>query len=190
MKYWIDTIKSDIMEIQTSISAIPNRSDDLDRSIALNHIEKKLRDAKSYCSNLKIDIRLVRDPKDSIPYKKELLSYEQTLAQLSTEIQALKPDACSSPKLVDPVQAGDVLLDSADKIQDKAHASLANTSAMIAEMKSVAITTLEDLEKQRNQINNMDQDVISLQGNLVRSDKMIRKFRLLNCFRKKRKIVS
>lgn len=203
LQYWRDSVISEIEEIRASLSAIPNKTDDLDRSAAIDDAEKKVRSAKGNCRSMKAEIRIVANPEESSRYKKELSSYEQTLSQLTTEIQGFKSDESrnrlflgadtangySSPDQADPVQAGDALLDGAENIQDKTQAALSNTATMIAESKATGMLTLEELERQRVTINNVDETVMRLEDNLVRADRLIKTFgkrmatdKLIQCF--------
>lgn len=202
VQYWRDSIIGEIEEIRAALSSVPNQSDDLGRTAAIDKIEKKIRSAKGNCRSLKAEIRIISDPDESSRYKKELSNYEQTLAQLTSEVQGLKSEESrnrlflgadtnghGSPEQADPVQAGDALLDGAENIQDKTAAALSNTVQMIAESKATGMLTLEELERQRDQINNVDQNVMRLEDNLVRADRLIKTFgkrmatdRLIQCF--------
>lgn len=190
VQYWRDSIISEIEEIRAIASSIPNQSDDLSRTTAITSAEKKIRNAKGNCRSLKAEIRIVADAEESSRYKKELGSYEQTLAQLTTEIQGYKSDesrnrlflgadtngGMHSPEEADPTKAGDALLTGAEQIQDKTQVALSNTATMIAESKATGMLTLEELERQRVQINNIDNNVVRLEDNLNRADKLIKTF--------------
>ena len=129
------------------------------------------------------------DAEERSSYNKELSSYQQTLSQLTTEIQGFKSEESrnqlflgsntngfGAPENADPTQAGDALLDGADNIQDKTQQALANTTTMIAESKATGMVTLEELGRQRQQIDNVDQDVNRLEDNLNTADKLIKTF--------------
>lgn len=138
---------------------------------------------------MKAEVRIVSDAEERSSYNKELSSYQQTLSQLTTEIQGFKSEESrnqlflgsntngfGAPENADPTQAGDALLDGADNIQDKTQQALANTTTMIAESKATGMVTLEELGRQRQQIDNVDQDVNRLEDNLNTADKLIKTF--------------
>ena len=151
---------------------------------------------------MKAEIRIIPDPEESSRYKKELASYEQTLSQLSTDIQGFKSEQSRNQLFLNankdgevdidnanPERAGDALLDSAENIQDKTQQALTNTATMIAESKATGTLTLEELERQRKQINTASQNVERLEDNLNRADKLIKTFgkrmatdKLIQCF--------
>lgn len=191
VQYWRDSIISEIEQIRALVSSIPNKSDDLDRTTTIDQAEKKIRSAKGNCKSLKVEIRIIADPEEASRYRKELASYEQTLSQLTSEVQGLKSeesknrlflgantasDGYGSPEQADPVSAGDALLDGADHLQDKTQAALTNINRMTQEAKQTGMMTLEELERQRNQINNVDENVMRLEDNLNRADTLIKAF--------------
>lgn len=189
VQYWRDSIISEIEEIRAISSSIPNQVDDLQRTAAIDKAEKKIRNAKGNCRSLKAEIRIIPDPDESNRYKKELANYEQTLSQLTNDMQGFKTDesrnrlflgadtnGVTTPEQADPTKAGDSLLDGAEQIQDKTQVALSNTVNMIVESKATGMLTLEELERQRNQINNIDDNVVRLEDNLNRADKLIKTF--------------
>lgn len=200
--YWKDSIIGDIEEIRSVVATIPNKSDDLMRTAAIDQAEKKIKSSKGTCRTMKAEIRIIADPEESSRYKKELASFEQTLSQLSTEIQGYKSDESrnrlflgadtngySSPDNADPVQAGDALLGGAESIQDKTQQALNNTAALIGESKVTGMMTLEEMERQRQQISNASENVDRLEDNLTRADRLIKTFgkrmatdKLIQCF--------
>lgn len=189
VQYWRDAVISEIEEIRAIKSSIPNKSDGLDKRATIDQAEKKIRNAKGNCRSLKAEVRIVPDAEERSSYNKELSSYQQTLSQLTTEIQGFKSEESrnqlflgsntkgfGAPENADPTQAGDALLDGADNIQDKTQQALANTTTMIAESKATGMVTLEELGRQRQQIDNVDQDVNRLEDNLNTADKLIKTF--------------
>ena len=68
------------------------------------------------------------------------------------------------------------MLDQTENIQDKTQVALSNTVTMIAESKQTGMMTLEELERQREQIVNVDNNVNRLNDNLNRADKLIKTF--------------
>lgn len=203
VQYWKDSIITEIEQVRAIVSSIPNKTDELDRTTAIAEAEKKVRSAKGNCRSLKAEIRIVADPEASSRYKRELSNYEQSLSQITADIQALKSEQSknqlflgantnaigSSPEQADPVQTGDALLTGAENIQDKTQVALNNTVNMIAESKQTGMLTLEELERQRNAINNVENNVIKLEDHLARADRLIKTFgkrmatdKLIQCF--------
>lgn len=200
--FWKDSIIGDIEEIRAIADSIPSKPDALSRTAAIDQAEKTIRRTKGTCRTMKAEIRIIPDPEESSRYKKELASYEQTLSQLSTDIQALKSEQSRNQLFLnanregdvnlddtDPNRAGDALLDGADNIQDKTQQALTNTAVMIAESKLTGAMTLEELERQQQQINSAGQNVDRLEDNLNRADKLIKTFgkrmatdKLIQCF--------
>merc|ERR1711935_564004 len=58
----------------------------------------------------------------------------------------------------DPTRAGTDMLNDASKLQDKTQDSLANTKILIGQTKEVGVSTLEELQRQREVIENIDKE--------------------------------
>lgn len=91
-------------------------------------------------------------------------------------------------------KAGDNMLKEAIDLQNKTQDSLGNTKAMIAASKEVGMSTLEELERQRDVLSNIEKEIDRVDDNLARaealmkqfgkrmaSDKFIQCFAVLNC---------
>lgn len=201
INYWRDAINNEIDAVRSSINAAPNMTDDLERTAALERADKNLRSIKNNSRSFKAEIRLLQDLDERNRYKRELSSYEVTVTQLTTELRGLRSEGNRQQLFIgakadgtngtgdDPVATGDTLLDEAGRIQDKTQQSLLNTKTMIAESKQVGMQTAEELQRQREQLNNIDGDVMRMEDNLDRADKLIRTFgkrmatdKLIQCF--------
>lgn len=125
------------------------------------------------------------------------------MSQFTSDIQGLKSESNRNQLFLnansgggnkyteeaDPVRNGDLLLDGAENLQDKTQQALENTKFMITESKNTGMLTLEELERQRQQINSVDNNVGRLEDNLNRADKLIKTFgkrmatdKLIQCF--------
>lgn len=86
-------------------------------------------------------------------------------------------------------EAGDMMLNEMDDIQDKTKSSLQNTKNMVAASKHVGEATMEELLRQREQIRTIDEEAMRIEDNLTRADKLIKTFgkrmatdRMIQCF--------
>ena len=68
------------------------------------------------------------------------------------------------------------MLKAADQIQDKTAQSLKHTEQMVQLTKEVATATIEELHRQKEQIKDITEEVMQLEDNLTRADKLIRTF--------------
>lgn len=68
------------------------------------------------------------------------------------------------------------MLDKSVEVQKKTEKSLVSTQKMIQESKEVAIATGEQLREQRQQIVTITDEVMRMEDNLQRADKLIRTF--------------
>eukprot|EP00557_Chaetoceros_sp_GSL56_P004298 CAMPEP_0176495306 /NCGR_PEP_ID=MMETSP0200_2-20121128/10577_1 /TAXON_ID=947934 /ORGANISM="Chaetoceros sp., Strain GSL56" /LENGTH=259 /DNA_ID=CAMNT_0017893157 /DNA_START=248 /DNA_END=1027 /DNA_ORIENTATION=- len=200
--YWRDSIQSDIDVVRSIIRSAPSVTDDLQRTAALDQADKKIRDIKNNARTFKAEIRLLPDPDERNRYKDDLSRYEQVVTELTTELKGLRADRNRQQLFLgaqgdnggvdvenDPRASGDALLDEAGRIQDKTQQSISNTKRMVQESKEVGMSTAEELKRQREQLMNIDNDVMRMENNLNRADRLIKTFgkrmatdKLIQCF--------
>jgi len=164
----------------------------LEKTAAIDSAERKIRDVKSKIRTFRAEIRIIGDPGESSRYKKELENFEQTVSQLTADVQGLRSEGAKNQLFLGadvngnrasvgkeggPERVNDALLVDAARLQDKTEASIANTTNMIAESKKIGLMTLEELRRQREKINSIDANVTRMEDNLKRSDKLIKTFR-------------
>ena len=159
---------------------------DMDRTTALDRAEKKLRSANGTKRSFKMECRLVGDPGQRQAYEGRLSAHEQTLSSLGTDLKGLKAEKQRNQLFIgakddangdiDPEATGDHLLNEASTIQDKTQQSIENTRNMVAASKEVGTSTLEELERQRRQIEDIDNEAMRIEDNLTRADKLIKTF--------------
>lgn len=138
------------------------------------------------------------DANERTKYKRELTHYEETIAQLTADLRNLRSEgnrqqlflgANAEGTEMSPEASGDALLNDAGRLQDKTQQSLHNTKKLVAESKEVATTTAEELKRQRDKIHGIDQNVMEMENELDRADRLIKTFgkrmatdKLIQCF--------
>ena len=170
----------------------------MDKASALDTIERKLRAAKGIKKSFKMECRLVADPVFKKKYELSLQQREEELTQLESDLKALQDEQKRNELFLnagdeggagDGTDMGDKLIGDMHNIQDKTQTSLDNTKNLIAASKDVGLSTLEELHRQREQLQQIDEDVDRLEDNLKRADKLLRNFgkrmatdRFIQCF--------
>jgi len=198
IQYWQDTLTSEIESIRSILSSVPNISDDFERTGALEKAEKQLRSAAGNKRSFKMEVRIL-DQSARQTYETELANHEQNLTDLTNDYKALRAEtsrdqlfvgASSDAEARENMQNdGDAMLNEASKLQGLTSDALGNTKSMIADSKLIGMSTIEDLQRQREQIRNIDDDVMRLEDNLTRADKLIKTFgkrmatdKVIQCF--------
>ena len=178
----------EIESIQSILSSIPHTSGEMERNAALDLAEKKLRNANGTKRSFKMETRLVSEPNQRRRYENQLSRHEEQLAKLRADLKALRADTSRDQLFLgaktegdiemtnNQEKAGDDMLADASRLQDKTQSSLDNTKNMIAESKAVGMQTVEELERQRQQIQTIDEEVMNIEDNLTRADKLIKTF--------------
>jgi len=152
-----------------------------------------------------METRLVADPKQRQMYENKLSRLSSELANCANDLKALKGGAQRGELFVGArgnsssmsggqgdmsgEEAGDMMLNEMNDIQDKTKSSLANTKNMVAASKQVGEATMEELLRQREQIRTIDDEAMRIEDNLNRADKLIKTFgkrmatdRFIQCF--------
>jgi novel plant SNARE len=153
-----------------------------------------------------METRLVADVNARRKYETRLQRLDQQLNTLQADCKALRQEhergelfegaggGEGGPNEEDAAKAGDNMLKEAVDLQNKTQDSLGNTKAMIAASKEVGMSTLEELERQRDVLSNIEKEIDRVDDNLARaeallkqfgkrmaSDKFIQCFAVLNC---------
>ncbi|MGK3762037.1 MAG: SNARE protein, partial [Bacillariaceae sp.] len=195
-----------IEHIEHILDGIQSLSDPVDKASALEEADDKMRSATGTKRSFKMEIRLVQDTNQRSKYSKRLKKMENELRTLKADLKALQAEEHRGELFVsgggangpdgeqDPTMAGNNMLNEASRVQDKTQDALGNTKSMIAQTKEVGVATLEELQRQREVLNNIDKEADRMGDNLARaealvkqfgkrmaSDKFIQCFAVLNC---------
>ena len=188
------------------VDQVQSMPDGPEKTGVFDRIEKRLRTAQGPKRSFKMETRLVADVNARRKYETRLQRLEQQMNTLAADCKALRQEFERGELFEgqgggeggvnedDAVKAGDKMLDEMHDIQNKTQDSLGNTKALIAQSKEVGMATLEELERQRNVLSNIEQEIDRVDDNLARaeallkqfgkrmaSDKFIQCFAVLNC---------
>ena len=142
---------------------------------------------KSYC----LEMRLLRDKEKKGAYECDLKELEVRSAKLEQEIGKARRrrKLFASPTRCDEFKGNDDYLDGASKIQDQTQDTLSRTMNLVEASKEIGQSTLNELEHQQEQIKDISADILIIEDNLTRADKLIRNFtkrmmtdKLIMCF--------
>lgn len=152
--------------------------------------EDRLRGAAGTKRSFKMEIRLVQDINERRRLEGRLQKMDQELRTLKADLKALQADEHRGQLFVsggggggkngdgdmDPTRAGSNMLSEAAALQDKTQDSLFNTMNMISASKEVGVSTLEELQRQREVIQNIDREADRLDDNLARAEALLKQF--------------
>jgi novel plant SNARE len=187
-------LTEEIEAVQTMLDRVAKLSSgSLERQSALDRAKSRLRSASGTKRSFKMEIRLVQSVDSRRRYEARLASLDQQLQTLSADIKALESESNRGELFVsslggnannngndfdgkDGVKAGDSMLKEASSLQDKTQESLMNTKSRIAESKEVGVSTLEELERQRDVINNIEKETDRIDDNLARAEALLKQF--------------
>jgi len=187
VQYWDDTLTEEITSIQQVLDNVQSLSDFDERAAALDQAAERLKAAKNTERSFKMETRLVQDPKQRKKLEKKLQKFGQKLRTLKADVKAEQAELDRGQLMgrgggagqdadEDPTRAGTDMLNDAMKLQDKTQDSLANTKNLIAQSKEVGVSTLEELRRQREVIDNIDKEADRMDDNLNRSQALLKQF--------------
>ena len=187
IQYWDDTLTEEIEAIQGVLEQVPQLSSSLERASALEDVESRLRSAQGTKRSFKMETRLVQDVKERRRLEARLQKMDQELRTLQADLRALQAEEDRGELFVssggpggdgeeDPTKAGSNMLAEASALQDKTQDSLTNTKNMIAASKEVGIATLEELQRQREVIQNIEKEADRMDDNLARAEALLKQF--------------
>jgi len=187
VQYWEDTLREELEDIQGALKKA-ERAKPNDRGRYLSRADKKIRSAQGTKRSFKMETRLVSDPGTRKDFENRLGRLNEELSAAVADARALRAESergelmegssekSPAQREVDGVKQGDNMLNEARQTQDKTQQSLNRTKQMVAESKEVGVSTLEELGRQRDQIDRIDNDADRMVDNLERSQKLIRHF--------------
>ncbi|CAB9512726.1 Novel plant SNARE [Seminavis robusta] len=188
IQYWDDTLSEEIDKIQELIDMVQSMGDGSPEKTGIfDKIEKHLRAAQGTKRSFKMEIRLVADVNARKKFETRLQVLDQKLNTLQADCKALRQehergelfDGQGGPGEVnedDAVKAGDNMLGEAVNLQNKTQDSLSNTKQLIAASKEVGMATLEELERQRDVLNNIEKEIDRVDDNLARAEALLKQF--------------
>ena len=204
IQYWDDTLTEEIEGIEGLLDRTPDLKG-MEKSAAIDRVKSRLRSAAGTKRSFKMEIRLIQDMQVRRQYEGRLQQLDQKLKILQQDCKAIEAESARGELFVqadtegdgggagggemDGVKAGDNMLKEASALQDKTQDSLANTKNMIAESKEVGVSTLEELERQRDVIGSIERETDRIDDNLARAEALLKQFgkrmatdNLIQCF--------
>lgn len=133
-----------------------------------------------------METRLVSNPRQRRLYENKLSRLSEELGTCANDLKALMGDMQRGELSVGArggtsssgqdgemtgEEAGDMMWNDMNDIQDKTKASLQNTKNMVAASKQVGDATMEELLRQREQIRTIDEEAMRIEDNSSRADR-------------------
>jgi novel plant SNARE len=195
IQYWDDTLNEEIEIIQSMIHDIPKLTG-VEKAAALEKCKNKVRAAAGTKRSYKMEIRLVQDVSQRRKFEGRLVAFEQMLKTLGADCKALESESARGELFIeadsafaagnlngnnddnklDGQKAGDAMIKQAHEIQNKTQDSLSNTKTMIADSKEVGAATLEELQRQREVLEEIDKGIDRVDDNLARAEVLLKQF--------------
>lgn len=142
----------------------------------------KLRRAKGIKKSLALELRLMRDKDVKTQYEGSVQELERRCAVMEAEIESAQR-ADDRDNLLEgngggggEVKGNDDYLSAAEHIQDHTEESLGRTLKLVEASKEVGQSTLDEMNRQQSRMMSISDDVMRMEDNLTRADRLIRNF--------------
>lgn len=174
--------------LERLLDEIPAAKKGMERAAVVEEAKQAVAGANATKRSFKMEIRLVADAAQRRKYESRLSQLDARLKGYHADVKAAASELARGELFVsesgggveqhaaDGVQAGDTMLKEAHGLQDKTQDSLARTKAMVAESKEVGVATLEELQRQREVLTNIDAEADRIDDNLARAEKLLKQF--------------
>jgi hypothetical protein len=181
IQYWDDSLMEEIEDIQLLLDQVLSTGEGQEKSAMFERVEKRLRAAQGTKRSFKMETRLIADVNQRKIFENRLQRLDQQLMTLQAECKALKQEHERGELFEeggavgreineeDAQKAGDKMLAEASKLQRQTQDSLGNTKSLIAQSKEVGMSTLEELERQRDVLSNIEKEIDRVDDNLARA---------------------
>lgn len=160
------------------------------KAAAIEEAKDKVRGAESTKRSFKMEIRLIQDAQQRRKFESRLQQLDQNLKGYKADAKALESETQRGELFIqgedgksttamdekDGVAAGSKMLNEAANLQDKTQDSLSATKTMIADSKEVGVATLEELERQREVLTNIERETDRIDDNLARAEALLKQF--------------
>lgn len=178
--YWCNSYRGAIEELEVLVASIERTSAD-ERDVVVSECNAKFSRAKAIKKSYCLEMRLLRNKEIKGTNERALKELEARCVKLRQEMEWLQDkwdrrNVLASPAPRDDFKGNDDYLDGADKIQDQTQDALSRTMNLVEASKEIGQSTLNELECQQEQIKDIAADILIIEDNLTRADKLIRNF--------------
>lgn len=159
-----------------------------EKDAILADIVKVTEKIKNVKKSFGLELKMIKDRNIKSDYEVKARGYEGKVSSLLQQLEGIKSQYQSIELMSKTNQnqkggrhstegkGNDDLLQEASKIQDDTMSSLSRTKGMIEASKEIGNATLEILQKQREQIAEIDHEITSIDSNMKRARILVKNF--------------
>eukprot|EP00518_Triparma_eleuthera_P003232 CAMPEP_0182463850 /NCGR_PEP_ID=MMETSP1319-20130603/8011_1 /TAXON_ID=172717 /ORGANISM="Bolidomonas pacifica, Strain RCC208" /LENGTH=241 /DNA_ID=CAMNT_0024663439 /DNA_START=56 /DNA_END=778 /DNA_ORIENTATION=+ len=195
INFWDESLTTELASIESVLRSLSRQSGS-DRASALSSLDSSLSRSSNLLKSFKMETRLIKDGVQRRSYEAKHDDYEKRVKALRGEVKWARTEGNKKELFggmtgepMSGQEEGDSMLRQANDLQDKTEQSLQHSKQMVDATKEVAVATLEELHRQRDQIKDITEEVMQIEDNLSRADKLIKTFgrrmatdRFIQCF--------
>lgn len=193
LEYWSESYTGAVDELAAIVLLINGTVGD-ERVNLVSECDAKLCRAQSIRRSYCLEVRLLRDKAIKRTYEQKLKGLDTRCTEIRHDVECTRGSSNRQELLGAPPAHSDFkgnanYLDDAGKIQDQTQDALSRTMHLVEASSEVGHSALNELERQQEQARDITTDVMIIEDNLTRADKLIRNFtkrmmtdKLIVCF--------
>lgn len=143
----------------------------------INELGNRMQRAKTVLQSFKVEMRELPRDQNEI-YNLKAKEHHETLQKLQGDLKWAKTEndrGALGVRNVDEMTSVEIIQEAA-KVQDSSLGAVGRMKAQIADTKQIGNETAAQLKAQTEQLKQIDQDIMKVQGNLNRADLLLRAF--------------
>ncbi|CAM9511065.1 unnamed protein product [Chrysoparadoxa australica] len=183
-KYWDTSYGKALGELETLLGAAESASGS-EREKKIGSAGQTIRRLQGMKRSYNLEIKLMKDAISKTHFQSAKASKDGQLEELMARLERVKAMAdeketlfagAREVEMTNKKSTPDAKLTEAEDIQDKTESTYKNIVSVLQETEVTATTTAQTLVEQREQVNNMQEDLMELDSMLTRADKLVRVF--------------
>eukprot|EP00621_Florenciella_sp_RCC1693_P014765 CAMPEP_0182535030 /NCGR_PEP_ID=MMETSP1323-20130603/16910_1 /TAXON_ID=236787 /ORGANISM="Florenciella parvula, Strain RCC1693" /LENGTH=278 /DNA_ID=CAMNT_0024745113 /DNA_START=95 /DNA_END=932 /DNA_ORIENTATION=+ len=179
--YWDQSYREAIEDVDRILAEMEGL-DTEEASQKLKAAKTKMKVVKKKKTSFQMELRQLHDDTQRTTYGERKQDYEGRTENLEKTIKNLETNLENAELLGGASDGGQVRMDNdsylakTHQIQDQTEASLQNTIEMMENANEVADETISELDRQKQQINEITEQLLTMEDNIKYADQLIRDF--------------
>lgn len=175
--YWDDSYRAAIDDVDAILAQMEGLGPE-EGLEKLAEAKNQLRTVNNKKTSFQMELRQIHDQTQRASYEDRKSGYEARIKDLDKQIAALQEElenqqlTGGGPRQMD----NDSYLGKIHDVQDKTEDALGNAIGMMTEANDVADETIAELERQQEQINDISQQLNTMNDHIKYADQLIRDF--------------
>lgn len=175
--YWDDSFQSAIKELEAVLRSFDGLSME-DQTERFYEAEDRLKRIKNVRKSFNLELRQITDQGVRSTYNAKMRGYDEEVKRLESDMARIKARVDQIELTGSAAESKDnnSYLQATEQVQDDTERALDRTKRMVDNANDMADETIDELRRQREQINSITNQLITMEDSIEYADKLIRDF--------------